>query len=722
LNHTIHVACVALGALLLLALIAFDARGSAGEQHHDVRDKVRRRAFRTCAGLACLGLLLSSYFTKGHIIPGDGHSHLARTFLTLDALQGGELPVWSNRWYLGFPFDLHYGPLYYLLSALVVALCGSKLYFGSKLLLWTLHLAGAATAYVLGVQRYRDRRAATVLCVGYTLAGYHLDALRTDGKLPMSLLFVATPLLFALIEHLRREPGFRVRASLFAALLLALCFATHAQYGSYLTAGYLASTTIEGIFAPGQRRILLLRHVLEAGAVAFVLSAWLLVPTLLETRYLALSMSAASASWGGFNLQGLLQHLQLMVTPLPERAKFLPGYLGVALVALALLGLLLPARARQGQGGEVRSKAWYPLALVLFGLPWPGFGQLRSDLLIFVGVAVLAADGYCALSQRLRFRCLPALVCLLIVLDSGEGLVKADYPRNDPAPYVAARKALRASGVPGRVLSLYGHKGTFWPTMEVVSAGISTPLGGVPQLATRSIGYTLAIVTQVAREVIDQRLPLSPGSLDLLHLIGVRYLLAGKKHRRIEARRLPPVTFATQLRRVQPIPELERLEVATAGEALKSREIPADSVLALAQQMGLSATAPLAQRLLVMDDALHASALRASDLEPIETIQFRVSQLVEQHTRVSFRYGADRPGFLRLAYAHAPFGKVEIDGRSVPFSRDAFGSIVVFAPPGSHQLAWKVGISPLRAWLLAVSALAAMGVLAWFLLERRRHS
>ncbi|HTU63960.1 MAG TPA: hypothetical protein VMF89_36090 [Polyangiales bacterium] len=124
------------------------------------------------APVLCFALLLCSYTTKGHLIPGDAQSHLGRSWLTLDALRHGELPVWSNRWYMGFPLDLYYGPLFHFTAALFVGLLGGKLFFAGKLLLWIAHVGSAMAAYRLGLSRYDERSAALVLATGYALAGY----------------------------------------------------------------------------------------------------------------------------------------------------------------------------------------------------------------------------------------------------------------------------------------------------------------------------------------------------------------------------------------------------------------------------------------------------------------------------------------------------------------------------------------------------------------------
>jgi hypothetical protein len=643
---------------------------------------------RGLVALVALGLLLSSYLMSGHVIPGDGHSHLARTSIMFDTLRAGELPLWSNRWYMGFPGELHYGPLYYLTAALFVGFLGGKLFFGTKVLLWLLHLAAAASAYALGMARYQERRAALLLALVYSLCGFHLDALRSDGKLPLSLVFAAAPLLFAQLDKLARPDAQRALISTHAALLCAFCFAAHAQYGAYVIVGYFFSLVVLGVRAR-ERRWRFLRHALECCVGTAALTAWLIAPTLLESDYLNLSADAALANVLAGDFSYWAKYVLEMVTPIVERPRFRPGYLGLVAPVLAVLGLAL---TRLGSRGRALP---YPLLLLLLGLPWPAFGQLRSDILIFFGVLLLATDGFVALAQLVRFRHLWLVVSCLVLLDSAEGLVKDEYGYHDAGPYRAADRALRQSGVPGRVLSLYSGKRTFWAGMDTVSSGVSTPLGAVPQLATRALAPTLAITTHLAEELLDRKEPMSKMSADLLRLVGVRYVILGKRQRRVEAPRFPPVLFAGRAERVPWRPG-DSVSIA-AADALVARDFPGDSVRAWAQRMQLDPRAPRAATLLVSDDALGA-------LEAGEGGRFELRAFAERQREVALRFRAERPGYLRLAYAYSPFGHATLDGASVPFSRDAFGVVVMAVPAGEHRLVWSVGVSALRLWLSALAA------------------
>jgi hypothetical protein len=78
------------------------------------------------------GLLMLNYFFPGDMVRGDGPLHTARAWLMIDTLSKGELPIWSNRLYFGFPQELFYGPLPYLTLGEIAELLPVDIYTGIK--------------------------------------------------------------------------------------------------------------------------------------------------------------------------------------------------------------------------------------------------------------------------------------------------------------------------------------------------------------------------------------------------------------------------------------------------------------------------------------------------------------------------------------------------------------------------------------------------------------
>jgi hypothetical protein len=93
----------------------------------------------------------------------------------------------------------------------------------------------------------------------------------------------------------------------------------------------------------------------------------------------------------------------------------------------------------------------------------------------------------------------------------------------------------------------------------------------------------------------------------------------------------------------------------------------------------------------------------------------------ETHTRVSFRYRADRPRYLRLAYSYFPETRVTVDGRDATIWPDALGAMVIEGSAGEHSVEVAFGGSRLRATLFAASLTAAFGLVLAVRREQRHE-
>jgi len=267
------------------------------------------------------------------------------------------------------------------------------------------------------------------------------------------------------------------------------------------------------------------------------------------------------------------------------------------------------------------------------------------------------------------------------------------------------------------VLTLYRDRRTWWPSLDVFT-GVSSPMGGIPQLAPRiSYGYTCSIVTLAARELIDDASEPSPTTVALLRLMNVDEVVVPETSKRVLIPRPTPVVFAPSVDVSGRDERLESLGMA-AREAFERRAIPTEFVSRVAERMGLAATRPVAARVLVPgpDTPFQAGGTEASpDLVDFEWLDF-----TETHDRVSFRYRADRPGYLRLAYSYFPETRVTVDGGEATIWPDALGVMVIGVQEGEHSVRVDFGRSRLRATLLAGSLLAALGLVFVVRRDQRR--
>ena len=87
---------------------------------------------------------------------------------------------------------------------------------------------------------------------------------------------------------------------------------------------------------------------------------------------------------------------------------------------------------------------------------------------------------------------------------------------------------------------------------------------------------------------------------------------------------------------------------------------------------------------------------------------FQLMSLHQQHTLVRLRYRAEQAGWVRLAFAHFPTHRAEVDGRTTRCARTALGMTAIPVPAGEHTVALRASFA-LWEWLLVM--LASIGVL-----------
>ena len=174
------------------------------------------------------GLLMLNYFFPGDFVRGDGPLHISRAWLMTDILQSGELPIWSNRWYFGFPGEMFYGPITYLAIGGFSQLSGLDIFASSKIVLWVLHVLSGVLMYIYAARLFVPRGVsgyapspsgenrplrwgaglAIFAALAYVLSWQHFGVVRRFGVLPLAFIFALVPLYFILLEtYLRRRIG-----------------------------------------------------------------------------------------------------------------------------------------------------------------------------------------------------------------------------------------------------------------------------------------------------------------------------------------------------------------------------------------------------------------------------------------------------------------------------------------------------------------------------------
>jgi hypothetical protein len=179
-----------LGALLAL-LIVVQVRGRhLSRLLVDTVDRPRG-AWVAAAAVAAIGARY--YLDPGLPHQYDAKLHFMRVAETARLLALGEWPDWTFGFYAGYPLLRFEGPLFYWLAG------GAAIALGSvaaaiKLVLALAHVGGALAVLALVRECGASRRAAFVAGIATALSFQHTSAVVLNGRLPVSLLYVAFPL------------------------------------------------------------------------------------------------------------------------------------------------------------------------------------------------------------------------------------------------------------------------------------------------------------------------------------------------------------------------------------------------------------------------------------------------------------------------------------------------------------------------------------------------
>src|SRR5581483_9552848 len=82
-----------------------------------------RRVLFGFLGLATV-IAARGYLTPGQVFMGDAETHMLRSWMYAEQLRHLQTPVWSNAWYGGFPLLANYGPLYFIVTAILTIVLG----------------------------------------------------------------------------------------------------------------------------------------------------------------------------------------------------------------------------------------------------------------------------------------------------------------------------------------------------------------------------------------------------------------------------------------------------------------------------------------------------------------------------------------------------------------------------------------------------------------------
>jgi len=684
------------------------------------------------------------YLTPGRVFMGDAETHMLRSWMFVEHFRQLDTPIWSNTWYGGFPLLEHYGPLYFIATAVLTIVLGD-IHLATKLLLWGCHVLSVFTMYWFLREATRRNLAALVGALAYAISFFRLHILLYQGDLQVAVLFALFPLVLLLVERLLQKRASGRATFVLVSLLLAVLILTHHGYAFfalvflaiYLIAR-LAVTT--GSF---KERFQLLVLFGCAEVMALAMSSFLWGPFLFgmdEHRGIGNSAFPLLIP----NPVGPIMLVKLFRWAVVSDGSSL-GYIGLSIGLLAAIGLYDGLKRRIP---PVVGLATCALASLLMVRNQVSYNIKNVDFfLIFICalsawavIAVVDTPTGFAFIERRRlqlgnlFPARVAAVCLaLILIDLGptnfQSVFREHYTFKDPM-----YERVLAAGAPYRVIERqvlqYDPQRTppevFDPNKLGIPSSygpIESPLGFFHEGAGRSFGYATEIVKNLHRDLNAGHL--SNLSADGLYLLGVKYVMFRDRYQWYTPRLDPSPRYSLsdglmQLTAATPMLFSRRVigiaDIAgyPASDLIRERRYLEQETFDYSGRYFRDLVVPLI-------DAMHVDATRGTaaslitrdgderqDLGAGDGLNAQVLTFSTDLKHVTVRYRSNEDAFGQLPYNYFPYLQVDIDGSPSKFYRSAMNQVIVAVPAGEHVVTIHGVIPPLQQRLLWWSLFAAV--------------
>jgi len=628
----------------------------------------------------------------------------------------GEIPIWTNKWYLGYPIGLYYGFFYYLITGAASSVTSVSPLIITKICLVVLHAGSGLAFFRLAFLCCNNLAAALFASLFYVYSFQHIGIIVLAGALPLGLIFLLIPLLFSELEHVYNNPGNNIfypstRAAVWSSCLLF----THIQYGIYTIVCFSLVAFIRLIItSSGQDKSyawVINKFLCLTGALTMILSAWYLVPLIFEKQYLLLSSQDTLRTLiGNFSWREAAHGIKRIMIP-SRQMSWTHFYFGLVPLSFSLVGLLGQAFLRKKVDYRFAS---YAIVLVLT-LPmaictryinlWFFLACLMSTwgVKTFLNSYVLEKSPY-FIKNNAAF-----ILCGLLLFDCGIMLVQRS---NNSLPTYDINEMNEMASQDGRLAVLYNTRGTLWRSLDVIATGRTSIFGGIPQCSTKTHPYVAAVCCKAAIELLDNNGDISNLSRNAFRTLNVSHLIIPARKRILIFEDSTPALFA---KRATPGHlEYTRLEAETwetVRPKFENRSLDYSVTDEIVGRMELHNKKPIAEEIILHPSIPPRVISRLNGRVDNNTkiVEFSILESHESHTSFELDYDSSEEGIIQLSYSYFPYLNTKIDGKPVEKYKSALGLLVLPVPAGRHTVSVVASISPLRAWLLII---AVAGIIA----------
>jgi uncharacterized membrane protein len=296
---------------------------------------------------------LPQFFTPGAIPGRDSQSHIAKTAFLMYSFSHWNFTGWSEFWYSGFQLFYTYSPLAYVLAALFGAPFDSAL-IGMKILVSFSFILSGMGGYFLSRDFKISANWSVMAGSLYALAPPHLLSIFDYGSLSYSLGFALAPFLFLSLRYALRKLTFV--SVVYLGIIGALYVISNDVSLYVFLYPFIAYILIS---TPWKMALKTARVILEAFALAFLLSAFWLIPYLYYEIFGGLDLINIAGS--GYSSCCLIYWYSLIR---PNFGSFPAGFLSWVLFFPALLAIIFIIQKKK-EGKTIREEvALYVAALI----------------------------------------------------------------------------------------------------------------------------------------------------------------------------------------------------------------------------------------------------------------------------------------------------------------------------------------------------------------------
>ncbi len=657
-------------------------------------------------GLALLfGIGLCSYFAPGDVGGGDSHSHIARTWLFSNILsEEHHFPIWSNRWYFGYPSELYYGFFYYQISALISFAFNNDVFLGTKITLWVCHVLSGFFMFLFIRMRTRSGICALFGAVFYVFSFQHIGLMLYSGYLTLSLIFLLTPIFFIYFELHNQHRLSTLSAAFSAALILFLMLITHVQYGLLASFGSLLAVFIYLLFDTKRRRdrtVFLLSTIL----IFSLLSLWFIVPFFTDSSNLVLSSWNSAEEIEDLSWNRLLQFNNFVLWSRVKNS-WMYYYLGITTLVFAFIGLFSRNDDRLLKSCKV---------LFVFGV-FMTFLIPRYVFLWFFFICVMSAYGILRFEEYLKNRPLRhqkfayIFLAAAVTLDLGLAAVQTPFNKFSNLDIAEIQKEMTDRGELGRILVLSKNQNqTLWRSLDVIGTNASSAFGGIPQSATKNYPYVTAMAAKAAKEILDNEGSMSQETYDAFRLLNIKRVFVPSMSKTIKIAGAYPAWFSTRLiRNTTDTAVLDKQSWDSLRPKYDDRSLDYSITTAFTKKMKLDPSLPLAENIVLHSSYSQDVISKLNTTSDGESVSFEINNAKETHSSFDIEFKSSSPGYLHLSYSYFPFNRVEVDGQETKAYRSAEHFTVVQIPSGKHKLTITAHISKTRHILIYVALILAI--------------